>query len=116
MRRRDGVVILSFVVLAGCGGSFSDQFGTSVLVAPGKYDYYNCQQLQNVDRGLAPRQKELEELMARAAKGPGGNFVGQMVYRSDYQVTLADRELIARQMTQKQCVLDSKRSSDRSMF
>jgi hypothetical protein len=116
MKRRAVAAVALLATLAGCGGSLTDQFGTSVLVAPGKYDYYSCQHLQDADRSSAVRQKELEELMARAAKGPGGNVVGQMVYRSDYQVALADRQMIARQMTQKQCVLDSKRSSDRSMF
>ena len=116
MRRRAVASIPLLLTLAGCGGSFTDQFGTSVLVTPGKYDYHSCQQLQNLDRGMAVRQKELEELMARAAKGTGGNMIGQVAYRSDYQVVLADRELIARQMTQKRCVLDSNRSSDRSMF
>jgi hypothetical protein len=105
-----------FVILAGCGGSYSDQFGSSILISPAKYAYHGCLHLQDADNTARMRQKQLQELMTRAAKGPGGNVVGQIAYRSDYEVARAEREMIAQEMTKKQCVLDSKRSSERSMF
>jgi hypothetical protein len=103
-------------VLAGCAGSASEQFGHSVWVAPQKYQYHDCLQAQEADRNFAVRQKELEELMARASKGPGGDVVNTMVYRSEYQQVLGERKEIAVVYEQKRCTLDSKRSSDRQVF
>ena len=102
--------------LAGCGGSASEQFGHSAWVAPGKYRFHNCLQAQEADRGFAARQKEIEELMARAAKGPGGDVVNAMVYRSEYQQVLGERREIAQVYEEKRCTVDSKRSSDRQVF
>ena len=44
---------------------------------------------------FAKRVKELEELMARAAQGSGGHFIGQAVYRTEYQQVLGERQVIA---------------------
>ena len=104
-------------VLAGCGSaSMSNQFGSSVWVTPGKYDYHDCKQAQNIDRSFANRQKELEELMARAAQGGGGQVIGQVVYRTEYQQVRGEREELARALVNKQCFIESPRSSDRKVF
>ena len=116
MSRRTLAVLPVLAVLAGCAGTGNDQFGQSVWVAPGKYRFHDCLQAQTADRNFAARQKDLEELMARASKGPGGDVVNTMVYRSDYQQVLGERKEIALLYEQKQCTLDSKRSSDRQVF
>src|SRR5262245_26577596 len=118
MRRRSTIAVLPLLAtLAGCGGSMTDQFGSSALIGPDKFDYYRCEQLLRFDRDTLTRKKELEELMNRAAQGgAAGNLIGQAAYRSDYQVAVADRELLARKLAEKRCVLDSTRSSERSMF
>ena len=103
-------------LLAGCGGSLTDQMGHSAWVVPSKYQYHNCLQAQEADRGFAIRQKEVEELMARSSKGPGGELVNVMAYRSEYQQVLGERKEIAVVLERKQCTLDSKRSSDRQVF
>jgi hypothetical protein len=104
------------VALAGCGSAGSANFGHSVWVAPGKYQYHDCLQAQEADLRYSARQKELEELMGRASKGPGGDVVNTMVYRSEYQQVLGERKEIAQVYEQKRCTLDSKRSSDRQVF
>jgi hypothetical protein len=101
--------------VAGCG-SVSEQLGSSIWVAPGKYTYHNCLQAQQVEAGFASRQKELEELMGRAAQGPGGQAIGTMVYRTEYQQVLGERKALAALFEEKRCGIESKRSSDRSMF
>jgi hypothetical protein len=115
MRRRTAAAIPLLAVLAGCASSMSEQFGHSVWITPGKYNYHNCLQAQGVDQGFAKRQQELEELMTRAAQG-GGEAIGTMVYRTEYQQVLGERKALADVFAQKRCALDSKRSSDRSMF
>jgi hypothetical protein len=116
MRRRTLAAFPLAAVLAGCGSSMSEQLGHSVWIQPNKYQYHDCRQAQQVDRGFAVRQKELEELMTRAAQGPGGHAIGQMVYRTEYQQVLGERRALAERFEEKKCVLDSPRSSDRSMF
>ena len=115
MRRRTAAAIPLLAMLAGCASSASEQFGHSIWVTPGKYNYHNCLQAQEADKGFATRQQLLEELMTRAAQG-GGGAVGSMVYRTEYQQVLGERKALADVFAQKRCALDSKRSSDRSMF
>ena len=116
MKRRSAARLPLAALLAGCGGSLNDQFGQSAWVAPSKYQYHDCLQAQNADRNFSTRQRELEELMTRASRGPGGDFVSTMAYRSDYQQVLGERREIAVVLERKQCSLDSKRSSDRQVF
>lgn len=115
-KRRRLAALPLLAALAGCAGSASEQFGHSVWVAPGKYRFHDCLQAQAADRGVAARQKELEELMARASKGPGGDVVNTMVYRSEYQQMLGERKEIAQVLDEKRCTMDSNRSSDRQVF
>jgi hypothetical protein len=103
-------------VLAGCAGTFSDQIGESFWVSPGKYEYHSCLQGQAADRGFASRQTELEELMARAAQGAGGQAIGQIVYRSEYQQVLGERKALAAMFREKRCQIEGDSKSGRSVF
>jgi hypothetical protein len=103
------------LVLAACG-SASQQLGSSVWVTPGKYQFHNCLQAQQADTGFASRQKELEELMTRAEKGPGGAAVNFMVYRTEYQQVLGEREQLAALFQEKRCSIESPRTSERQVF
>ena len=115
MSRSAAAALVSLSVLAGCG-SVSDQLGRSAWVTPGKYQYHSCQQIQGIDNGMAARQKDLEELMERASKGPGGAAIGTMVYQSDYQQVLGERKELAAQLVRKRCQIESPRTSDRQVF
>jgi hypothetical protein len=113
--RRSAAVIALLVALTGCS-SLGEQFGGSVWVTPGKYIYHDCGRLLQTDRGMANRQKELEELMTRAAQGTGGAVIGQAVYRTEYQQVLGERSALAATLSQKRCAIDSPRPSERSVF
>lgn len=103
-------------ILTGCGTSLQDQVGDSVWVTPRKYAYYDCLQLQGQDRGFAARQKDLEELMARAAQGPGGSMVGTLAYRTEYQQVLGERRGVAAIAAEKRCQIEGDSRSGRSVF
>jgi hypothetical protein len=113
--RRSAAAIALLAVLAGCS-SLGEQFGSSVWVTPGKYAYHDCGRLVRTDASMANRQKELEELMARAAQGTGGAVIGQVVYRTEYQQVLGDRSELAATLAKKRCAIDSPRASERSVF
>ena len=47
---------------------------------------------------------ELEQLMARAAQGAGGEFVNAIAYRSEYLQAQGELEVLAKTAAAKQCV------------
>jgi hypothetical protein len=109
------LALLSPLGLAGCG-SISDQTAASALVAPGKFDIYTCRDIEQRKRQASARFTELEQLMARAAQSPGGEFVGALAYRSEYLETQGELEQLARSAAEKQCPSQSKWSSGRVVF
>ena len=69
--------------LAGCG-TISERTAASAFTSPGKYNVYTCQDIENTIGALRVRQVELEQLMARASQGAGGEFVNTIAYRGEY--------------------------------
>ena len=54
--------------------------------------------------------------MARAAQGPGGQAIGQIVYRSEYQQVLGERKALAAMFREKRCQIEGDSKSGRSVF
>jgi hypothetical protein len=108
-------VLLAALGLAGCAGA-SSNFAGNAMVAPGAYNHYDCAQLAQTAVNLRTRQNELEQLMARASKGPGGDFVNTVTYRSDYEYTRGQYNEVMAAAANKNCASQSKWSSERSVF
>jgi hypothetical protein len=89
------------VLLAGC--AVSGDHAEDFYVAPGKYVFYDCKQLAGVAAHFEQRNKELEGLMARAKKGPGGELVSAMAYNSDYYSNLGELKDVRREQAEKKC-------------
>lgn len=94
-------VLLAAAELAGCAGS-EDTVGR-VLVAPGGYDYYNCQQLASTAQSLRTRLQELEGLMGKSSQGAGGGLVNAMVYQPDYLNVRGQLNELRRTAAAKNC-------------
>ena len=58
--------VVALLAVGGCAGT-EDTIG-QVLVAPGYYEFYNCQQLAAAAKPLRVRLQELDELMAKSSK------------------------------------------------
>lgn len=101
--------------LAGCG-SITERTAASAFTSPGKYDIYSCQEIEGAIASVRARQTELEQLMARAAQGAGGEFVNTMVYRGEYATTRGELVELNKSRAEKQCVADSRYSSGRAVF
>lgn len=69
-------------LLAGC--AMPDDKLATLLVAPGKYELYNCEQLATEAAAKRARLAELERLMATAQESRGGALVNTLGYRPDY--------------------------------
>ena len=70
------------VLLFGCSPAAMGP--TTFLADPGKYDYYNCEQLGEQRKIAADRELELKLLMDKAERGPGGAAVNVIAYQGDY--------------------------------
>jgi hypothetical protein len=109
------LAVLGAAGLAGCG-SISEQTAAKALVAPGRFDIYTCQEIENQIKGTRSRVVELEQLMARSAQGPGGQFVNAIAYQSEYQQARGRIKVMSDVMAERNCIGQSQWSSQRSVF
>jgi hypothetical protein len=73
----------SLVGCAASDGTPDDKMGR-FLVAPNKYVLYNCAQIAEQAKATAAREKELEQLTAKAGPGADGQLVSSITYRPEY--------------------------------
>ena len=110
---RVAIALLLAAWLAGCSGGIT---ASDVVISPGRWDIYNCFQLQTMARSTKAREVELAQLMARSAQGPGGEFVNIIAYRAEYEQARASVKGMIETAAQKNCAGQSKWSSERSLF
>jgi hypothetical protein len=92
------------LTLAGCGTREpGESIGGRLLVAPGKFINYTCQQLEIRANGVAGRRKQLDQLMTKAGTTPDGRFVSLMAYQAEYTETGADLAELRRAAAAKEC-------------
>ena len=96
------------VLLSACA---SQEFGISSS-RPGKYNLYNCDQLNRRGAESVRRERELQELMQKAGQGPGGEIAIAIAYRSEYNVVQGDLLEIERVGAEKKCVMKHRVVSD----
>jgi hypothetical protein len=100
------------VALAGCG--MGDGAG-AMLVDPGHYSAYHCEELAARWKVLVAREKELRGLMDKANEGAGGNLVGTLAYRSDYDSVVTEERLVQRTAADKNCGFSPDYQSDHTI-
>jgi hypothetical protein len=94
--------ILATAMLGGCG--LSDGVG-SLIVDPARYDGLHCKDLVAQWNGLVAREKQLRNLIDKAAEGGGGTVIGAFAYRSDYQTVLEQEKVLQRTAAAQKCQL-----------
>ena len=109
------VAAIAAAALGGCA-NVSEQTAASAFVAPGKFDLYTCQDIERRVATTRNRQIELEQLMARSAQAPGGEFINTLVYRSEHLQARGELDLLAKAATERQCATKSQWSSGRAVF
>ncbi|MFA6264667.1 MAG: hypothetical protein WC670_02995 [Pseudolabrys sp.] len=93
------------LLLSACSGWSNpeeDKLGT-FLVAPGKYDLYDCQQMVGVAGYYVSREKQLREVMAKAEEAPAGGLISAVAYRSEYGQVRGNIADLRREVTKKKC-------------
>jgi len=103
---------LAAVALAGCGSSA----GTGeLLVDPGRYSAFHCNEIAARWKELIARENELRGLMDKASEGGGGAVIGSLAYRSDYESVLSEERLLQRTATDKNCAFTPEYQSDHTI-
>jgi len=96
------ICAFAFAALPGC--SFDQGVGP-YLVDPGRYSAYHCRDFGGELTNLIAHEKELRDLMARASDSGGGVVIGQLSYRTEYEKTVANENVLRRTAASKKCDL-----------
>jgi len=81
------VALAALAALAGCGTATDvtgeDKVGR-MLVAPGKYALFSCEDIAQQAATSADRARTLEQLMTKAGVDASGRLVSAMAYEPEY--------------------------------
>ncbi|OKO90784.1 twin-arginine translocation pathway signal, partial [Bradyrhizobium sp. NAS80.1] len=80
------------VALSGCAG-MSETIAPA-FADPGKYELYDCKQLEAERKALTARTADLQRLMDKAETGAGGAVVAELAYRNDYIAVRGQSQLV----------------------
>jgi hypothetical protein len=103
------------VVLAACG--LPEGAGT-LLVDPGRYSAYHCNDLADQWKILVAREKELRGLMDKADAGGNSNagaLVGSVAYRPEYEAVMSNEKLLQNAAKDKNCPFITEFQSDHTL-
>jgi hypothetical protein len=100
---------LGMAALGGCG--MSDGPG-ALLIDPGRYSAYHCNDLAARWKVLVAREKDLRALMDKADQTAGGAVIGSLAYRTDYDSVIGEERLLQRTAVEKNCNFTTQFQSD----
>jgi hypothetical protein len=100
--------------LGGCA-SDSDSLA-AMMVSPGKYDFYRCDQMAVKGNERAERARELKLLMDKAAQGPGGALANTLAYRNEYLTAIGELKELEKAALAKKCETPWRSISDGAMW
>jgi len=87
----------------------------ALMVDPGRYTLYHCDDLATRWKALSTREAELRGLMEKASDGGGGALIGTVAYRADYESVLAEKQVLQRTAADKKCDLKTDYQSDQTI-
>ncbi|MBI5111477.1 MAG: hypothetical protein HZA68_05820 [Rhodovulum sp.] len=90
----------SGALLGGC----AQNLDLGILyAAPGKYDYLRCPDLPGRLAGAMAREKQLNDLIARANQDPAGPAISAAAYSADLAQARADQKMLRQAAVDKGC-------------
>jgi hypothetical protein len=112
LRRFRLAALLAAVALCGCG--LSENTASTLMVDPGHYEGYHCNELVAQWQKLVAREKDLRNLMERAQES-GNAVIGTITYRADYETVLGEQRVLQRTAAEKKCTLVPAYQSDQTI-
>jgi len=101
---RATTMILRFTLFVNLGGcSLVPDVVSHSMADPGKYDLYDCKQLEAARKSLAAQAAELEGLIAKAETGVAGPVVAELAYRPDLSKVRAAAHLVDKVWERDKC-------------
>jgi hypothetical protein len=92
---------LLLALLGGCASLTESSF--TVFADPGKYTYYNCEQIAINIKNWNIRESELRLLMGKAEQSTGGSMVNALAYQSDYATAAEELKVLEKTARSKNC-------------
>ena len=87
MTAKRSIGVASGMVLATLLFGCADADVSRLMVKPGKYSVYSCEQIAMTGSSYARREQELQALIDKAAQGPGGELAIAIGYRNEFLST-----------------------------
>jgi hypothetical protein len=109
---RGALLTFATVMLAAC--SLPEGAGT-ILVDPGHYNAYHCNDLADQWKLLVAQERELRGLMEKADAGGNSNagaLIGSVAYRPEYEAVLSNEKLLQNAAKEKNCPFVAEYQSD----
>jgi hypothetical protein len=106
------ICVIGGMALSDCG--LSNGPG-QLIVAPGTYTPYRCNDLLKQWAALNKREQDLRENMNRASQGGGGTVIGALAYGTDYQTVLTQKKMVQQDAAEKNCELVHNFQSDQTI-
>jgi hypothetical protein len=116
VRAWPAALVLIAGTVSGCAGVGDDTLGHALTADPGKYTLYNCRDVDTAMSTAMLRITELEQLISRASQGTGGTVMAAVAYRSEYNQARSQLRALKVAAAEKQCVVNSEYSSQRSVY
>jgi hypothetical protein len=92
---------IASVWLSAC--AMSDDRLSSFLVAPGKYVLFTCDDIARTAKTTQTRQKELEQLIAKASTDAGGRLISDATYGAEYATTRGQMKELRAAAAERKC-------------
>ena len=93
--------LLAGGVLLACSPAVMEP--VTVFADPGKYQFYNCDQLTGQRTHWASRELELKLLMDKAEESTGGAVVNVIAYHADYVAAREELKVTDATVRAKNC-------------
>ncbi|MCS3895032.1 hypothetical protein M2171_004165 [Bradyrhizobium japonicum USDA 38] len=94
-------LLVAGTALSGCA-SMTETVAPA-FADPGKYELYDCKQLEAERKALATRTADLQRLMDKAQTGAGGAVVSELAYRNDYIAVRGQSQLAEEAWRRNKC-------------
>jgi hypothetical protein len=91
---------LAGAFLAGCS-AIDNPF--TVFADPGKYEFYDCEQIAGQRKYWSSREQELKQLMDKADQSAGGAVVNVLAYRADHVAAREELKVLDSTARSKNC-------------